>query len=215
MNRDSATQRRFIRLMTNSHVRLVIAILAMAAGCLTSGCSSEPKVPELTAASASALISQRWSRDELNHFTVTFHSDTLIGCGVQNDLWKLVETQDRGFTRSTYQLTEKGSKALFAIDLKESGKLHEITLRGPYRFEVTSITPASTPDIRQVEIHWQLDWDKAPAEVKACVPKFELSGEQMALFKLFDLEWRFLSYIKPEDVTAPPQGTAVPLDKVS
>jgi len=201
--------------MVNAHLRSVIAVIVMAAGCMTVGCSSEPQPAELTAAGASALISQRWSRDELNHFTVTFHSDTLIGCGVQNDLWKLVETEDRGFTRSTYKLTEKGSKALFAIDLKESGKLHEITLRGPYRFEVTGITPGSQPDIRQVEIHWAIDWDKAPAEVKACVPKFELSGSQVALFKLFGVEWRFLSYIKPEDVTAPPQGTAVPLDKVS
>ncbi len=146
---------------------------------------------------------------------MTFHSDTLIGCGVQNDLWNLVETVDRGFTRSAYQLTARGSKVLFAIDLKESGKLHEITLRGPYRFEVTGITPGSQPDIRQVEIHWEIDWDKAPAELKACVPKFELSGSQVALFKLAGIEWRFLSYIKPEDVAAPPPGTAPSLDKIS
>lgn len=204
-----------IRKMADSHLRSVIAVISMVAGCMAVGCSSEPKPAELTTAGASTLISQRWSRDEMNHFKVSFNSDTVVGCGVQNDLWKPVETVDRGFTRSTYQLTERGSKALFAIDLKESGKLHEITLRGPYRFEVTGITPGSQPDIRQVEIHWELDWAKAPTEVKACVPKFELSGSQVALFKLFGLEWRFLSYIKPEDVVAPPEGTAIPLDKVS
>jgi hypothetical protein len=176
----------------------------MAAGCMAAGCSSQAQPADLTAIGASALISQKWSRDELNHFTVSFHSDTLIACGAQNGLWKLVKTIDRGFTRNTYQLTERGGKELFAIDLKESGKSHEITLRGPYRFEVTAITPGSQPDIRQVEIHWEIDWDKAPAELKACVAKFELSGSQVALFRLFGLEWRFLSYIKPEDVIALP-----------
>ncbi len=151
----------------------------------------------------------------MNHFKISFNSDTLIGCGVQNDLWKSVETVDHGFTRSTYQLTDKGGKELFAIDLKESGKLHEITLRGPYHFEVTNITPGTQPNIRQVEIHWEIDWSRAPAEVKACVPKFELSGTQVALFKLFGVEWRFLSYIKPEDVIAPPEGSAPADDKVS
>jgi len=178
------------------------------------GCSSDPKPAELTTITASQLISQRWARDELNHFAVSFNSDTLIGCGVQNDLWKPVETVDRGFTRSTYQLTERGNRALFAIDLKESGKLHEITLRGPYHFEVTNITPGSQPEIRQVEIHWEIDWGKTPAELKACVPKFELSGSQVALFKLFGLEWRFLSYLKPEDVMAPPQSAAPSLDTI-
>jgi hypothetical protein len=200
--------------MTDSRLRNVIALIAIAGACIAVGCSSEPQPAELTPDAATALVAQRWSRDELNHFTVTFHSDTLIGCGVQNDLWKLVETVDRGFTRNTYQLTDRGNKELFAIDLKESGKSHEMTLRGPYHFEVTNITPGSQPDIRQVEIHWEIDWDKAPAELKACVPKFELAGTQVARFKLFGLEWRFLSYIKPEDVTAPPADAAPSLDKI-
>lgn len=202
--------------MAHSHLKNIIAVIAMAAGGTTVGCSSDPQPAELTPILASSLISQRWSREELNHFTVTFHSDTLIGCGVQNDLWKMVETVDRGFTRNTYQLTDKGNKELFAIDLKESGKSHEITLRGPYHFEVTNIAPGGQPELRQVEIHWEIDWDKAPAELKACVPKFEMSGAQVALFKLFGLEWRFLSYLKPEDVIAPPQDAAPPsLDKIS
>ena len=201
--------------MVHSQLRNVIALLALAAAWVEVSCSSDPKPAELTTLSASTLISQRWSRDEMNHFTVTFNSDTLIACGVENDLWKPTEIVDRGFTRNTYQLTERGNKDLFAIDLKESGKLHEMTLRGPYRLEVASITPGADPDSRQVEIHWEIDWEKAPAELKACVPKFELSGSQVALFKLTGLEWGFVSYIKPENVVAPPQGTAVPLDKMS
>ncbi|MHB8524516.1 MAG: hypothetical protein ACYDH9_27695, partial [Limisphaerales bacterium] len=124
-----------MRKISYSHLRNVIGVVAMAAGCMAVGCSSEPQTTDLTSIGATTLISQRWSRDEMNHFQVSFSSDTLIECGVQNDLWKLAETVDRGFTRTAFQLTERGRKALFAIDLKESGKLHEITLRGPYRFE--------------------------------------------------------------------------------
>jgi hypothetical protein len=183
----------------------------MAVVCMTVGCSSDPDPPEdLSPIAASTLISQKWSTGELNHFTVTFHSDTLIGCGIQNDLWKRVETPHQGFTVITYQLTEAGRKALFAIDLKESGKYHEVVLQGPYLVEVTGITPGSQPDLRQVAIRWEIDWNKAPAGLKACVPRFELSGSQVALFKLFDPGWRFLSFLKPAEVTTPPQAAARP-----
>ena len=175
------------------------------------GCSSDPDPPEdLSPIAASTLISQKWSNDELNHFNVTFHSDTLIGCGLQNDLWKRVETPHQGFTISTYQLTEAGRKVLFAIDLKESGKYHEVVLQGPYLFQVTGITPGSQPDMRQVAIRWELDWNKAPAGLKACLPRFELSGSQVALFKLSGQEWKVLSFLKPADVTPPPQAAARP-----
>jgi hypothetical protein len=43
---------------------------------------------------------------------------------------------------NTYQLTEARRKALFAIDLidlKESGKFHDSTFRGPYLIEVSGI----------------------------------------------------------------------------
>jgi hypothetical protein len=107
-------------------------------------------------------------------------------------------------------LTEKGSKALFSIDLKESGKGHEMTLRGPYRFEILGITPGTQPDSRNVELRWEVDWDKAPAELKACVPKFELSGHEVALFKQSGRDWQLLSYLKPEDAPAAPGGTPAP-----
>ena len=179
----------------------------MAALAMTVGCSSDPDTPppppDLTAEGASALISQKWAQGELTHFTVTFHSDTIIACGTQNDLWKRVETPHLGVTIVSYQLTEAGRKALFAIDLKESGKFHEVILQGPYRNEITSITPGSQPDMRQVEFHWEIDWDKAPAGLKACLPRFELSGSQAALFKLNGQEWSLVSFLKPGDVTAP------------
>ena len=121
----------------------------MAASCITLGCSSKAAPPDLTAITASVLISQRWSRDELNHFDVSFHSDDLIQCGVKADLWKLAEITERGYTWTTYQLTPKGSKILFAIELKESGKGHAITFRGPYRLEITNIAPGSDPDTKE------------------------------------------------------------------
>lgn len=207
-----------IRKVSDPHLRKASAVLAMAVICMAVGCSSDPEPPpqpeELSPSVASALIMQKWSHDELNHFTVTFHSDTLIGCGIQNDLWKRTETPFRGFTVVAYQLTEAGRKALFAIDLKESGKFHEIILQGPYLVEVTGITPGSQPDMRQAAIRWEVDWDKAPAGLKACLPRFELSGLQVALFKIDGPQWSFLSFLHPEDATAPPQATDATLPSI-
>jgi hypothetical protein len=196
-----------MRKMADPYRKKVVAALAMAVACLAAGCSSSPDLPpDLTPNLASALISQRWSHEELNHFTVTFHSDTLIACGIQNDLWKHVETQHEGLTISTNQLTEAGKKALFAIDLKESGKFHEVILQGPYLVEPTGMTPGGQPDQRQVAIRWEIDWAKAPAGVKACFPRFELSGTQVALFQLAGQGWNFLSFLKATEVTPPPQA---------
>jgi hypothetical protein len=200
-----------IRNVSDPYLRKAAVVLAMAAVCMAVGCSSDPEPPpqpeDLSPGGASALIMQKWSNDELNHFTVTFHSDTLIACGIQNDLWKRIETPYRGFTVLSYQLTGAGRKALFAIDLKESGKFHEVILQGPYLFEVTGITPGSQPDMRQAAIHWDIDWNKAPAGLKACLPRFELSGSQVALFKLDGQQWGLLSFLHPEDAAAPPQAT--------
>ena len=194
-------------------LRIVLAVTVLLAGGSTIGCSSEAAPADLTAPLANALISQRWSHDELNHFKVSFHSDTVVECGATHDLWKLTETSDRGYTWKAYQLTEKGSKAVFAIDLKDTGKNHEITLRGPYHFEITGITQGSQPDTRNVEFRWEVDWDKTSPDLKVCVPKFELSGREVALFKLYGRDWRFVSYLKPEDIP-PPQDAAPVLDKL-
>jgi hypothetical protein len=202
-----------MRKMADLYPGKVSLTLAMASVCLTAGCSSAPEPPDLTATEASTLIAQRWSGNEPDHFTVTFHSDTLIECGIQNDLWKRVEIPHQGFTISTYQLTEAGRKALFAIDLKESGRFHEVILRGPYLVEVTRMSPGSGPGLRQADIRWDIDWGKAPSGLKACFPRFELSGTQTALFKLFGEEWKFLSLLKPAE--ASPQAAASSLAKRS
>jgi hypothetical protein len=199
---------RAMPVVADSSLRNLIAIAVIAVSGMTLGCSSEAQPADLTAMQASAIISQNWSQNVLNHFPVVFHSDTIVECGVTNDLWKLTETLDRGYTRRSYQLTEKGSKVLFSIDLKESGKGHEITLRGPYHFEIIGVTPGTQPDTRNVELRWEVDWEKAPAELKACVPKFEMSGHLVALFRQSDRDWKFLSYLKPED--APPATGAAP-----
>ena len=96
-----------MRKVADPHPRKAAVILAVAAVCMAAGCSSDPPPPpdDLTPSGASTLISQKWTHGELNHFTVTFHSDTLIACGIQNDLWKRVETPYRGFTVVTYELT--------------------------------------------------------------------------------------------------------------
>src|SRR5215470_18757797 len=99
--------------MTDLFLRRASALLAMSAASVMLGCGPDPppQPEDLTAAAASTLISQKWAHDELNHFTVTFHSDTLIACGVQNDLWKRVETPYQGATITRYDLTEAGHKA--------------------------------------------------------------------------------------------------------
>ena len=199
---------RKMRRIADYQNRNVIAVLVMTASCTMLGCSSEPPLPELTESTASALISQKWSQDLMNHFAVSFHSDTLIECGVGNDLWKLVESTDHGYTRKAYELTQKGSKVLFAIDLKGGARLHEITLRGPYRFDITNITPGPDPASRRVEFRWEIDWDKAPPELKACLPKFELAGSPVGLFKLEGQDWRFVSYSKPESSGPPGNSPA-------
>ena len=148
----------------------------------------------------------------MNHFKVTFHSDDLVECGVKNDLWKLVEVTDRNGNAwsTTYRLTEKGSKIVTAISLKESGRGHEILLKGPYRIEVNGITDGSQPGTKQVAFRWDIDWDKAPDDLKACIPRFELSGNEVALFQLDNITWRFVSYLNPEEIVTPPPPDGAP-----
>lgn len=207
-----------MRKAANPEPRKAAALLAVAAVCITAGCSSAPDPPpqpeELSPSVASALILQKWSNNELNHFTVTFHSDTLIDCGIQNDLWKRVERPYRGFQVVTYELTDAGRKALFAIDLKDSGKLHEVILQGPYAVEVTGITPGSDPDTRQAAIRWDLDWEKAPAGLKACFPRVELSGSQTALFKISGPQWSFLSFLTPTTAPASVQANDITVPSI-
>ena len=147
----------------------------------------------------------------MNHFKVTFHSDDLVECGVKSDLWKLVEVTDRNGNAwtTTYRLTEKGTKIVTAISLKESGRGHEILLKGPYRIEVNGITDGSQPGTKNVAFRWDIDWDKASDDLKACIPRFELSGNEVALFQLDNnISWRFVSYLNPEEIQAPPQDGA-------
>ena len=189
----------------------ITAAIMLLAGCLLNGCaSSPPPPPDLTPGEAAARISQRWAHGELNHFRVALHSDTLVECGVNNGLWKLSEvTDDKGSAWSTiYRLTDKGRDAVTSIDLKESGRGHEILLKGPYRIEINGITDGAQPNTKNVAFRWDIDWDKAADGLKACVPRFELSGTQTAIFELDGQQWRFASYLNPEDV--PPQQDSAP-----
>ena len=195
------------------NVRNTMAAIVLALNLAATACSNDPPPPpELIPPAAAAGILQRWSAEELNHFTVVFHSDTLIDCGVKNDLWKLTEMTDKtGYAWGTvYQLKDKGKKMLSAIDLKESGKGHSITLRGPYRFAITNITDPGVPTTRRVAFHWEIDWERTPEEMKACLPQFELSGNQVAKFDLApDQTWKLTSYMTAEELAAAPSGVSV------
>lgn len=194
----------------------MIIVIILAAAYITPGCSSDPPPPpDLTPALAYQLILQRWAQDELAHFRVVFHSDTLIECGVNNDLWKLGEIKDRnGIAWTTaYQLTERGKKVISSIDLKESGRGHEVVLKGPYLLEIGSIGDGNAPTNRKVGIRWRIDWDKAPQDLKVCLPRFELAGSEVGSFELAVRDWRFASYLSPGEVAATQSSGSV-LDKL-
>jgi len=198
----------------------MIALLVAAAGALVGCASDPPPPPDLSPQEAAARILQLWSQEQMNHFKVTFHSDELVECGVRNDLWKLVEVTDHNGNAwtTTYRLTDKGSKIVTAVDLKESGRGHEVLLKGPYRIEVNSITDGSQPGTKQVGFRWDIDWDRASEDLKACLPRFELSGNETALFQLDNnTTWRFVSYMNPEDIVAPapPDGGAPAVPSIS
>jgi hypothetical protein len=193
----------------------VCTVIILASTCTMTGCFSDPPLPDLTPAMVRDMIMQKWSQEEFNHFRIVFHSDTVIDCGVSNDLWKLSEIKDRSGAVSTtrHELTEKGRKVLTAIDLQASGKRHAIVLKGPYRVDVTSITDGSTPNVKTAALRWEIDWDKAPADLKVCLPRFELTGYEVGRFELSDRDWRFLSFVRPDDPSAPPR-TSSALDQV-
>ena len=96
-----------------------------------SGCGDDtPPIPALTPAWAAGAIADKWAHEELNHFRVVFHSDSLVQCGVDRDLWKLNEIKDPkgNVLTSKYQLTERGKQIVTDIDLKSSGRGHEMPL---------------------------------------------------------------------------------------
>ena len=189
-----------------------IALLLPASLFLTSCGSDPPPPPDLTPGMAAQMIVQKWINGEMNHFRVTFHSDDLVECGVKNDLWKLEEVTDRNGNAwsTTYRLTQKGSQIVTAINLKESGRGHEILLKGPYRVEVNGITDGSQPNTKNVAFRWDIDWDRAPTDLKACLPRFEMSGTTVALFQLDADGWKFVSYLNPEDILPPDGAPAEP-----
>jgi hypothetical protein len=196
--------------------REALSTAVLAAVCLLPGCGSDPPPPaELTPAAAAARIEQRWANDELNHFWIEFHSDTLIECGVEHGLWKLSDvTDDNGHLWSTiYRLTPKGEAAVTSIHLQQSGRGHQMLLKGPYTVEIHSITEGAQPDTRYVAFRWDMDWDKAPQGLKACVPRFELSGTRTAVFELHGTQWRFTGYLHSEQAPATQPGSTPVFDK--
>ena len=204
------------RLLRNAELALLAAAIGALAGCG----SDPPPPPDLTPQAAADTISQLWAHEQMNHFKVTFHSDTLVECGVKNELWKLVEVTDQkgNAWSTTYQLTDRGSKSVTAISLQESGRGHQILLKGPYRIEVKGITDGSQPGTKQVAFRWDIDWDKASEDLKSCVPRFEMSGTETALFQLDGMTWKFVSYMNPEEIQAPPpppDGSRVSVPAVS
>jgi len=198
--------------------RSFLGITVTVVGLALTGCAEDaPPVPELTPAWAAGAIADKWAHEELNHFRVVFHSDSLVQCGVQNDLWTLNELKDQNGNplTSKYQLTARGQKILTDIDLKESGRGHSVVLKGPYRSEITAIVDGTQPNLKKVGFRWLIDWDKAPGDLKACLPRFELSGNEGALFVINDPSqpWMLASLLRPDEVGAPAGGGSV-LDKL-
>lgn len=138
----------------------------------------------------------KWAQDEMNHFRVSFNSDTLVECGVKSGLWELTPLdQNKSAWATTYRLTGKGSKILTAIWLQPSGRGHQVLLKGPYVVDLHSITDGKEPGTKIVAFRWEIDWDRASEDLKACLPRFELSGNKTALFRLEGNAWKFVSYL--------------------
>src|SRR6478672_1921559 len=193
------------------YTRILTAVTLLAASCAMTGCSSDPPPPpDLSPGLARELIAQKWAQEELNHYRVTFHSDTLIECGVANGLWTLEEVKDASGNpwSKIYRLTDKGSQVVHSIDLRDSGRGHQVVLRGPYQAEVTSVSEGAQPPQKRVAFKWSIDWDKAAADLKACLPRFELTGNELAQFELVDnVTWRFAAYLNPADAPPPAQAS--------
>ena len=78
---------------------------------------------------------------------------------------------------------------------------------------ITGITDGSQPYNKKVAFRWEIDWDKAPDDLKVCFPRFELAGNELALFELKDLDWIFISYLRPEEAGTQQVGASA-LDKL-
>jgi hypothetical protein len=198
--------------------RSILCIIGLAISATLSGCGNDPPpIPDLTPAWAAGAIADKWAHEELNHFRVVFHSDSMVQCGVERDLWKLNEIKDPkgNVLTSKYQLTEKGKQIVTDIDLKASGRGHEIVLKGPYRPEITSVVDGPQPNLKKVGFRWVIDWDKAPEDMKACMPRFELAGNEGALFVINDptQPWMLASLLRADEVGAPAASGSV-LDKL-
>jgi hypothetical protein len=203
---------------TYMQVRTFLCTTVTAVIAFLVGCSSDPPPPpDLTPARAAGAIAEKWAHEELNHFRVVFHSDTLLQCGVEHGLWKLTEIKDQQGNTLTakYQLTERGKQILTEVDIKESGRGHLVVLKGPYRSEITNIVDGGQPNLKKVAFRWAIDWDKAPADLKACLPQFELTGNEGALFVLNDpaQPWMLASLLRADEVAAPGAAGSV-LDKL-
>jgi len=59
-----------------------------------------------------------------------------------------------------------------------------------------------------VAFRWDIDWDRASADLKACLPRFELSGNQTALFQLDAAGWHFIRYLNPDEIQQAPDSGA-------
>ena len=71
------------------------------------------------------------------------------------------------------------------------------------------------PNLKKVGFRWTIDWDKAPEDMKACFPQFELTGNEGALFAINDptQPWMVASLLKADEVGAAGASGSV-LDKL-
>jgi hypothetical protein len=68
-----------------------------------------------------------------------------------------------------------------------------------------------SPVARSIAERWRLG---SRPDLKACVPRFELSGSQVALFRLVGQEWSLLSFLNPTDAIATSSNAPAPGDRI-
>lgn len=118
------------------------------------------------------------------------HEKDFIQCGLQAGLWA---REKRYAHIHAMALTDKGERAFTLINLQlDEGHESEdfVDSKPPLKAHVSAISQGDKPTLRRVSYTWQVRWDKAAPELKACLTEEQTIGAADAIVELYDDGWR-------------------------